>query len=98
MKLTNEAVMRLREIREELDPKWSNQLDEKLNQIQTIAGTAKVFIHADREPYSLLFYIESINGGEGLHGGVTFHGSEEIGYSESDSVQLVPQYGYAIHT
>ncbi len=98
MQFTNEAVERLRNIREKLDPKWITQLEEKFQQLQAIAGTAKIHIHADQEPHSLLFYIESLNGGRGLQGGITYHGSEKDGYSQSGSVQLVPTYGYAIHT
>lgn len=43
-------------------------------------------------------FCETINGKVGLAGGIVFHGWPESGYQSNNSVQLTPQYGWAIHT
>jgi len=98
MRITDEAVERIKEVKNKLDPKWVTQFEEKISMLKVLAGEAKLHLHVDNEPLSFLFYIESMNGSAGLHGGLTFHGNEELGYRGSNSIQMVPQYGFSIHT
>lgn len=44
------------------------------------------------------YFHEVINGRKRMCGGIVFHGWPETGYQINNSVQLIPQYGWVIHT
>lgn len=48
--------------------------------------------------YNEFTFCQITNGNIGLVGGIIFHGWPETGYQINNSVQLTPQYGWAIHT
>lgn len=48
--------------------------------------------------YNEFAFCEFCNGKQGLVGGIIFHGWKETGYKENYSVQLMPAYGWQIHT
>lgn len=44
------------------------------------------------------FEVKRPDGSLSMNGGIIFHGWPDEGYQENGSVQLTPQYGWAMHT
>ena len=52
----------------------------------------------DYDKYSMQFYMEYEKFGNGIHGGIIYHGNPQDGYNDGGSIQLTPSYGWSSHT
>lgn len=78
----------------------NDSLMECLNRFhhyRQIAKAHKVIVMWNTSNRQFYFH-EVINGEAQLCGGIVFHGWPETGYQTNNSVQLTPQYGWAMHT
>ena len=100
VKIQNISISRMKELIDECRKHNDGSLLSCLKRFhQYIRVAADQFITVSYNPGCKEFtFWETINGKTGLVGGIVFHGWPESGYQTNNSVQLTPQYGWAIHT
>ena len=100
VKIQNISVTKLKELIGEC---WEHDNNSLLSCLKRFHNYRRVatdqYITVSYNPrYDEFTFWETINGKVGLVGGIVFHGWPESGYQSNNSVQLAPQYGWAIHT
>lgn len=100
VKIENISWSHLKELIQDCRNNGNDSLMECLKRFRRYRRTAKnqqivVRYNGYRHEFS---FCEFINDVPQLCGGIVFHGWPETGYKINNSVQLTPQYGWAIHT
>lgn len=100
VKIENISWSHLKELIQDCRNHGNDSLMECLKRFRRYRRTAKnqqivVRYNGYRHEFS---FCEFINDVPQFCGGIVFHGWPETGYQINNSVQLTPQYGWAIHT
>ena len=100
VKIQNISVARLKELIDECRKHNDNSLLSCLKRFHNYirVATDQYVTVSYNHGWNEFTFWETTNGKIGLVGGIVFHGWPESGYQSNNSVQLTPQYGWAIHT
>lgn len=100
IKFNNLTISKLKQLIRDCEKHNDTSLIDSLRRFHRYRQVASNhYIQVSYNPhYNEFGFCEYINEKSGLVGGVIFHGWAETGYKENHSVQLVPRYGWQIHT
>ncbi|MBT1285882.1 DUF4120 family protein [Phocaeicola dorei] len=100
IKFNNLTISKLKQLIRDCEKHNNTSLIDSLRRFHRYRQVASNhYIQVSYNPhYNEFGFCEYINEKSGLVGGIIFHGWAEIGYGANDSLQLTPQYGWAVHT
>lgn len=100
VRLGNITIEKLKQLVRDCEAHGNTSLMNILKRFHSYHQTAEdqfIQIHYNQR-YNEFGFCEYVNGKPRLNGGIIFHGWPETGYKTNNSFQLIPKYGWALHT